>query len=152
MLFWLIIATKTPRYLYSASECSRATYPFHITKYFSHLRPDFYEVGLPIDPEQSSVHYSWLATYCHVCLSLRRGVRSFLPDGYTNIDPLRIRLRTISMSSHDSQLFAGQEMASLHICYGGSNILTSSEYSRPVRLGVWRIRLGRKGNKNKDKR
>ena len=37
-------------------------------------------------------------------------------------------------------------------CYGGSNILKTSEYTRPVRLGVWRIRLGRQCRKNKDKR
>ena len=36
--------------------------------------------------------------------------------------------------------------------YGGSNILKTSEYTRPVRLGVWRIRPGRQGSKNKDKR
>ena len=37
-------------------------------------------------------------------------------------------------------------------CYGGSNSLKTSEYTRPVRLGVWRIRLGRQGSRNKDKR
>ena len=37
-------------------------------------------------------------------------------------------------------------------CYGGSNILKTDEYTRPVRLGVWRIRLGRQSSKNKDKR
>ena len=36
-------------------------------------------------------------------------------------------------------------------CYGGSNILKASEYTRPVRLGVWRIRLGRQDSKSKDK-
>ena len=72
-------------------------------------------MGILFDPEQSSVHYSRLATYCHVCFSLQRGVKPFLSDGYTNIYPLRMRLRTISMSTHVSQLFAGQNMASLHI-------------------------------------
>ena len=88
---------------------------FNITKYLSHLRPNFYQVGIPFDPEQPSAHYSRLATYCHVCLSLQRGVKPFLSVGYTNIYPLRIRLRMISMSSHVSQSFAGQKMASLHI-------------------------------------
>ena len=37
-------------------------------------------------------------------------------------------------------------------CDGGSNILKTSEYIRPLRLGVWRIRLGRQGSKSKDKR
>ena len=37
-------------------------------------------------------------------------------------------------------------------CYGGSNILKTSEYTRPVRLGVWRTRLGRQGSKSQDKR
>ena len=32
-------------------------------------------------------------------------------------------------------------------CYGGSNILRTNEYTRPVRLGVWRTRLGRQDNK-----
>ena len=36
-------------------------------------------------------------------------------------------------------------------CYGGSNILKTSEHTRPVRLGVWRIRLGRQSSKSKDK-
>ena len=37
-------------------------------------------------------------------------------------------------------------------CYGGSNILRTSEYTRPVRLSVWGIRLGRRDSKSKDKR
>ena len=37
-------------------------------------------------------------------------------------------------------------------CYGGSNILKASEYTRPLHLGVWRIRLGRQDIKSKDKR
>ena len=40
----------------------------------------------------------------------------------------------------------------LYLCYGGSNILKVSEYTRPVLLGVWRIRLGRQDSKSKDKR
>ena len=34
-------------------------------------------------------------------------------------------------------------------CYRGSNILKTSEYTRPVRLSVWRIRLGRRDSKSK---
>ena len=34
-------------------------------------------MGIPVDPEQPSAHYSRLATYCHVCLSLRRSVKPF---------------------------------------------------------------------------
>ena len=34
-------------------------------------------------------------------------------------------------------------------CYGGSNILKTSEYTRPVRFEVWRIRLRRQNIKNK---
>ena len=143
--FSSIVATKTPRYLYSASGCSRPAYLFHISKYFSHLRPDFYEVGILVDPEQSSAHYSRLATYCHLCLSLQRGLKPFLPDGYTNLNPLRIRLRTISMSSHVSQLFAVQEMASLLIV--GSVVswtaecflvtITPAFYDCPYRSNQW---------------
>ena len=105
----------------------------------------FNEVGIPFDPEQSFVHYSWLATYYHVCLSLRGGVKPFLPDGYTNIYPLRIRLRTISISSPLSQLFAGQEMASLHIVGSGVSwtaecilvAITPALYDSPYRLNQW---------------
>ena len=68
-------------------------------------------MGNIIDPEQLAVHYSRLATYCHVCLSLRRGCEALL-DSYTNIYPLRIRVRTTSMSSHVNELFTGQKMAS----------------------------------------
>ena len=143
--WWSIIATKTPRYLYSASGCSRAALLSHISKYFSHLGPDFYEVGIPVDPKQLSTHYSRLATYCHVCLSLQRGVKPFLPYGYTNIYPLQIRLQTISMSSHVNQLFAGQEMATLHMV--GSVVFWTTEcilvaitpalYDSPYRLNQW---------------
>ena len=42
-------------------------------------------------------------------------MKPVLPDGYTNIYLLRLRLRIISMSSHVNRLFAGQEMASLHL-------------------------------------
>ena len=38
------------------------------------------------------------------------------------------------------------------LCYGGSNILKTSEYTRPVRLKVRRICLGRQSNKNEGKR
>ena len=98
-------------------------------------------MGILVDPPQSSAHYSRLATYCQVCLSLQRGVKPFLPDGYTSIYLLRIRLRTISMSSHVSQLFAGQKMASLRIV--GSVVswtayrilvpITSALYDSPYR-------------------
>ena len=37
-------------------------------------------------------------------------------------------------------------------CYGGSNILKASEYTRPVRFAVRRIRLGRQNSKTKKKR
>ena len=123
--WWSIIATKIPRYLYSASWCSRATLLFHITKYFSHIRPGFDEVGIPLTQNNRFAHNSRIATYCHVCLSLQRGVKPFLPDGYTNIYPLRIRLPIISMSSHVSRLFAGHEMASLHIV--GSVVFWTAE-------------------------
>ena len=113
--WWSIKATKTLRYLYSASGCSRATYLFHISKYLSHLKPDFFEEGIPVDPERPFDHYSRLATYCHVCLSFQRGVKPFILDGYTYIYPLRIGLRTVSTSSCVKQLFTGQKMASLYI-------------------------------------
>ena len=35
----------------------------------------------------------------------------------------------------------------LCMCYWGSNILKTIEYTRPVRLGVWRIRLGRQDDR-----
>ena len=44
-----------------------------------------------------------------------------------------------------------REVWKLH-CYGGSNILKTSGYTRPVRLRVWRIRLGRQSNKSEGKR
>ena len=135
-----IIATKTPRYLYSASGCSRATKLFPITKYFSHIRPDFEQVGILVDPEKSFAHYSRLATYCHVCLLLQRGVKPFLPAGYTKIYPLRIRLRIIPMSSHVNQLFAGQEMASVHIvaplCLGLQNAFLSQSLRHYTTLPI----------------
>ena len=34
-------------------------------------------------------------------------------------------------------------------CYGGSNNLKTNEYTRPVRLGISRIRLGRQKGKHK---
>ena len=50
-----------------------------------------------------------------------------------------------------SQLYHGhwphQRNTVYVVCYGGSNILRTSEYTRPVRLGVWRIWLGRQDNK-----
>ena len=88
---------------------------FDITKYLSHLEPDCYEVHVPLDPEQPSAHYRRLATYFHVCLSLRRGVKPLFSDGYMNIYPMPIRLRRISMSSQVTQFFAVQKMASLRI-------------------------------------
>ena len=45
-----------------------------------------------------------------------------------------------------------EEMIQAGWCYGGSNIRKTSEYTRPVRLKVWRIRLGRRGSKNRGKR
>ena len=109
------------------------------------MRPNFDEVGIPVDPEQSLAHYSGLATYCHVCLSLQRGVKPFLPDGYKNIYPLRIRLRILAMSSHVNQLFAGQDMANLHIV--GSVVFWTAEcilvaitpalYDSPYRSSQW---------------
>jgi len=40
---------KTPRYLYSASPSSRATYSSHITKHFSPFSPGSPEVRTPFD-------------------------------------------------------------------------------------------------------
>ena len=107
---------------------------------FSHLKSDFYKVGVPVDPEQPSAHYYRLATYCHVCLSIERGVKPFLSDGYRNIYPLRIRLRIISMSSHVNQLFAGQEMASLLIV-DSVVFLDCRMYSRRNHSGIIRLSL-----------
>ena len=89
-------------------------------------RTQLLQSGIPVVPEQPSGHYSRLATYCHVCLSLRRDVKPFFPTGYTNIYPLRIRLQTILMSSHGNHLFAGQKMASLRIV--GSFASWTTEY------------------------
>ena len=44
-------ATKTPRYLYSASGARGLHNYSHITKYLSRLLPNFREVGAPIDPQ-----------------------------------------------------------------------------------------------------
>ena len=112
---WSIIATKTPRYLHPATAHLRATQPFHISKDMSRHLLNFLKVGTPVDPEQPFVHYSQLASYCHICLSLRRAEKPCLSDSYTNIYPLRIGLRRIYMCSHIEWLFAGQKMASLCI-------------------------------------
>ena len=113
--------------------------------YSAHIRPNFDEVGIPVHPEQSFAHYSRLATYCHICLSLQRGVKPFPPDGYTNIYPLRKGLRIISMSSHVNHLFTGQEIASLDIV--GSVVFWTAEcilvaitpalYDSPYRSNQW---------------
>ena len=49
-------ATKTPRYLYSASGARGLhNYP-HVTKYLSRRLPNFREVGAPIDPERPNIY------------------------------------------------------------------------------------------------
>ena len=70
-----------------------------------------------------------------------KGCEAFFPNGYTNIYPLRIRLRISSMSSHVNQLLAGQKMANLYIV--GSVVawtagcilvaITSALYDSPYR-------------------
>ena len=45
------------------------------------------------------------------------------------------------------RVLSGSGVGSGRFCYRGSNILKASEYTRPVRLGVGRIRLGRQNSK-----
>ena len=47
----------------------------------------------------------------------------------------------------DSERGRGVVRGLTRFCYGGSNILKTSEYTRPVRLGVGRIRLWRQNSK-----
>ena len=90
MLDDLKYATKTPRYLYSASGARGLPNFFHITKYLSLLLPDFQEVGAPFDPERPSTYSrisQLIATYdSHLVRVEPESSLEFI----TNIYPLRI--------------------------------------------------------------
>ena len=72
-----VTATKTHRELYSASGCSRATYLFHKSKYFSHHLPNFREVETPVDPENSLILLLSTSNLLPHMPSLHRSVKPF---------------------------------------------------------------------------
>ena len=95
-------ATKTPRYLYSASSARGLHNSPIYVKDLSRLLPVFNEVGAPFDPERPNnyPHISQLiATYDSHLVTVEPG--SSL-EFITNIYPLRISLRIIPLCSHES--------------------------------------------------
>ena len=95
-------ATKTSRYLYSASGASGLHNYSMYLKYLSRLLADFKEVGAPIDPERPNT-YSRVSQLIATYDSYLIGVEPELSlEFITNIYPFRVDLRIIPMCSHGS--------------------------------------------------